>query len=465
MSNKTKRRSFIRQIGLGLPAVAATGRLQAENVAVSELIERPKRPAANDRVQIACIGMGIMGFGDCKAALKTDGVELVGVADCYQGRLTRAREVFGKDLRITRDYRELINDPSIDAVIIAAPDHWHQQMSLEALAKGKAVYCEKPMVQKVEQGAAVLEAQKKAGKAFQVGSQFVSSIVYLKARELYLQGAIGELNFAEAYFDRFSALGAWQYSIPPDASPQTMDWDMFVGPAPKRPFDATRFFRWRNYRDYGTGIPGDLFVHLLSMLHMITGSSGPEKIYATGGLRYWKDGRDVPDVTLALFDYPKTDQHPAFNFAMRVNFVDGSGGKEGIRMVGSEGEMQLGWTTLTIKKKKLPVAPGYGGWDSFGTFPEATQAAFEKAYQAQYGHLRSEMQEPGELIYAAPTSYGAEGSRYDHFNNWFNAIRNGAPIIEDAAFGLRAAGPAIASLVSQTEGRIIRWDPVQMKMT
>lgn len=129
--------------------------------------------------------------------------------------------------------------------------------------------------------------------------------------------------------DRHSANGAWQYSIPTDANANTVDWENFQGDAPKRPYDPIRFFRWRNYQDYGTGVAGDLFVHLFSALHAVTSSKGPNRILATGGLRYWKDGRDVPDVIMGLYDYPATKEHSAFNLQMRVNFVDGSEGERG----------------------------------------------------------------------------------------------------------------------------------------
>ena len=182
------------------------------------------------------------------------------------------------------------------------------------------------MVQKFSEGHEIIKVQKQTGMVCQVGSQGMSSLGNEKAKQLYEDGAIGELVMLDMYNDRYSSEGAWQYPIPPDADPDTIDFDTFLGNAPKTPFDTTRFFRWRNYRDYGTGVAGDLFVHAFSSLNHIIGSHGPTRALSTGGLRYWKDGRDVPDVTLTFYDYPKTDSHAAFNASFRVNFIAGSGG-------------------------------------------------------------------------------------------------------------------------------------------
>ena len=220
-------------------------------------------PAKNDSIQIALIGAGGMGSGDARMASSIPGVKLVAACDIYDGRLQRARERWGANLFTTRDYREILARPDIDSVIIATPDHWHKQITVDALNAGKFVYCEKPMVHSIDEGNAVVEAQNKSGKTFQVGSQYVSSLVYQKARDLLKTGAIGEINMVEAWLDRNTAIGAWQYSIPPDASPANIDWDRFLGSAPKRPFEPIRLFRWRNYVDYGTGVAGDLFVHRL----------------------------------------------------------------------------------------------------------------------------------------------------------------------------------------------------------
>ncbi len=455
----TTRRDFLRKAGAGAALLTLPGAMQGQHHLLRA--ERKQAPyGPNDRIRLGVIGMGIMGNNDLRTALQVPGTELVGVCDLYDGHLENARETYGKDLFTTRNYQQLLARKDIDAVIVATSDHWHDHISIAAMKAGKHVYCEKPMVHKLEEGHAVIKAQQETGKIFQVGSQRVSSIVEGKAKELYEKGEIGDLIVADIYYDRFSALGAWQYSIPRDASAKTVDWDGFVGDAPKRDFDATRFFRWRNYQDYGTGVAGDLFVHLFSGLHLITSSTGPERIFATGGLRHWKDGRDVPDLMLALYDYPQADTHSAFNVQMRVNFTDGGGGGSSVRLVGSEGVMELGWGKVTLRKNKLPEAPGFGGWDTFGTFSQAQQKEYEKWYKETY-KTRSQMKGPDTLEFIAPQGYSAD---LDHFNVFFDGIRNGGHIVEDASFGLRAAGPPLATNLSYFENKPIQWDPQSMKV-
>src|SRR3984885_12048828 len=179
--------------------------------------------SANDHIQFALIGAGIQGQGDTAVALRVPGVKLVAVADCYDGRLTHSKELWGTgtsndvDLFTTRDYREILARKDIDAVIIATPDHWHKQAAVDALKAGKDVYCEKPMIHLYTDGPEMIEAAHTSGRILQIGSQRVSSVVYAKAKELLASGAIGELNMVTARWDRNSAIGAWDYSVPPDA--------------------------------------------------------------------------------------------------------------------------------------------------------------------------------------------------------------------------------------------------------
>ncbi len=187
--------------------------------------------------------------------------------------LPRRKPVGNPNVPATRDYRSILDRKDVDAVIIAVMDHQHRHIFEDACAAGKDVYCEKPMSHTVEEGFAMVEAAHKANRIVQIGSQRVSSILYAKAKEIYDSGKLGEVTAIEAYWDRNSPSGAWVYPIPPDASEKTIDWNAFLGSAPKRPFDPVRFFRWRCFTDYGEGLAGDLFVHLISGIHFITGTN------------------------------------------------------------------------------------------------------------------------------------------------------------------------------------------------
>lgn len=460
MKNKPSRRDFIRKAATTaiVGAVALPGSLKGATSKVVTIDQAPrpdKTYGPNDQVNVAMIGMGIMGFANAAVTAKVPGAKIVAACDLYNGRLDRAKELYGKDLYTTKNYQELLDRKDIDAVIISTTDHWHDRMSIEAMNKGKHVYVEKPMVHKLEEGADVIATQKKTGKVLQVGSQRCSSIVTEKARELFESGAIGQLVLVETQNDRHSANGAWQYSIPTDAKNNTVDWDRFIGDAPKMPYDPVRFFRWRNYQDYGTGVAGDLFVHLFTGLHAVTNSTGPTRAYSTGGLRYWKDGRDVPDVITGLFDYPATQHHPAFNLQMRVNFVDGSHGGEQFMLTGSEGAIILGWSSVKVIRNKIRKAPGFGGWDSFNTFTAAQQEEYKKWYQSQYPASKPEIIEP-DLEFKAPEGYSAND---DHHLNFYAGIRENKPVKEDALFGMRAGGPALLANKSYFEKKVINWDP------
>ena len=442
----TTRRHF-----LGASAVAP--------LAADLLADTPQNTSPNDRVRIALIGNGIQGSGDARTSLAVGGVEMAAVSDVYEGRLTRAKEVWGEQVFTTRDYREVLARKDVDAVIVAVPDHWHRRIAVDAMNAGKDVYVEKPMVQLLDDGREVIETARRTGRILQVGSQRVSSVVYQKAKDLIETGAIGEVNLVEAWVDRNSAIGAWQYSIPPDASPATIDWDRFLGRAPKMPFDPVRLFRWRNYRDYGTGVGGDLFVHLFSGIHFVLGAIGPTRVYTTGGLRFWKDGRDVADVMMGLYDYPARGKYPAFNLSLRVDLVDGATETQGFRFVGSEGILTIG-TGVTVAKQPRESEPGY----TIDTFSKAQQEAFLKQYREKYPIERPTadgMRPQGEEHYLPPRGYS---DWLDHHRNFIRAVRTRQPVIEDAVFGFRAAGPALLSNLSYFEQRVCHWDPESMTL-
>lgn len=457
----SSRRKFIRQLGAAGLALSAAPLNSLGNEKIrTEIISKPKQYSANDRIRVALIGAGIMGNADLATALKIQGVELVAACDLYQGRLDAIKEKYGSQIFTTRDYREILVRKDVDAVIIGTADLWHSRISIDAMNAGKHVYCEKPMVKEISQGLPVIETARKTGRVFEVGSQGISGLVHLKAQELYRAGEIGKLNSIEANIDRHSAMGAWQYTLPADASPQTVDWDRYIAGMPKQPFDAMKFFRWRNYREFGTGAAGDMFVHLLTEIHMITGSKGPNRIFCSGQLSEWKDGRNVPDVMNALMEYPESAEHGAFQVNLRLNFASGAGEDYRVRFIGDEGAMEVG-DGVTLTHDILPKAPGIGQWDALGTYPKAMQEQLLKAYDERYSAADKikPMKEP--IRYQAPKG---QDDHVDHFRNFFEAIRTGSKVVEDAVFGFRAAAPCLACNESYFQKKLMHWDPVAMKL-
>jgi predicted dehydrogenase len=446
------RRSFLKTASAAAAGTLATGAPRVHLLAQNQ--GEPAKPmAANDQIQIALIGAGGQGQGDTRTAAQVPGVKVVAAADCYNGRLDHCKELWGDDVFTTRDYAEILARKDIDAVIVGTPDHWHKQVSIDAMKAGKDVYCEKPMIHLYSDGPEIIRTARETNRIIQIGSQRVSSMLYAKARQLLASGAIGELNMVTAWWDRNSSLGAWNYTIPPDASPETCDWPRFLGSAPKIEFSAERFFQWRKWKAYGSGVAGDLFVHLFSGTHFVTDTHGPVRAVVTGGLRFWKDGRDVPDVLLGTFDYKQ-----GFNLSLRVNFVDGGSESEGLIFTGSEGTMEIGGDAVSVNRTPRETEPGF----TIESFPGATQKLIVQEYRQKYPIPHPTGEPPlGFEKYVAPP--GTSDS-YDHLKNFFEAVRTRRPVVEDAVFGFRAAGAALLSNLSYERGTVVHWDPEEMKI-
>jgi predicted dehydrogenase len=459
------RRSFLKSVTAASAAATFTTTALADGVQeLKRTVEPSKGAGPNERLQIATIGMGIIGFIDTTCALKVPGVELVAAADLYEGRRIHAKEVYGDRVETYVDYREVLARKDVDAVLICVPDHWHAKMSIDAMKAGKAVYCEKPMVRSVGEGPSVIAAQNETKAVFQVGSQYASSVLYDKVKELIQSGSLGKVHAIEARYNRNSDVGAWQYSIPTDASPETIDWDRFLGEAPKRPFDPVRFFRWRNYWDYGTAVAGDLFIHLLTGIHHATGAIGPTRVAAMGGQRYWNDGRDVYDIIMGLLDYPETNAHGSFTLSLVTDFEDGGGGATSFRFVGTEGVLDVSFTELNLHRVGIEHASTnqvLTGYNSVTTFSTAQQQAFAEKYRAEHPSSEETRRTKSSEKYVVPKGYD---ERLDHFVNFFNSVRDGKPVYEDAAFGYRAAAPALLCNDSYRQRKEIDWDPVAMKV-
>jgi len=431
------RRSFLKNIALGAAAVYSR-----KTFSIPKFQMGLTGKNMNDNINIALIGKGGMGTADTRTALSVEGVKLVAVCDLYDRRLDEAVKQWGNDLFLTKDYKEILALKNVDAVIIATPDHWHQPIAVEAMEAGKHVYCEKPVIHKLKEGKKLIEVQKKNRVFFQVGSQGMASIGNRVAKILVNSGLIGQVNYIEGHFS--SAPGELNSFVAPvDADQKTIWWDRFLGDAPKIPFNAQRFFAWRNWRDYGTTLSGDLFVHVLASVHYIMGAIGPTKVYATGGIRHYTDGsRDTPDVMLAYFDYPDRNNLGAFTLSLGANYADGISKKWGstnFTIVGSKGTLEVGWDSVILK-----------------TIYNIDVKDFGALYQIGYGMDNPQKVGSREYVFQAEKEY--KGGHYDHFYNFFSGIRENFPLTADVLFAVRSAAPALLCYESLLRNQAIYWD-------
>ena len=381
--------------------------------------------APSDQIRVGIVGVGMEGSGLLSTTVQLRGVECVAAADLYDGRHQLAREIVGKPIRTTRRYQELLDAKDIDAIIVAVPDHWHRQVVVDALAAGKDVYCEKPMSHNPTDGLAMVAAAKKTDRIVQIGAQRTSSVLCAKAKELYEKGAIGELNLVEATYGRNDPNGAWEYPPPPDLSPQNVDWDTWLGTAPKIPFDPDRFARWRCWKEYGTGVAGDLLVHLISGMQFVLGiNEFPKRVSAFGGIYRWKDGRDMPDVHPVLFEYSGIPVYMRLTLACESTEVT--------RFQGPKGAIELREFSVTyVPQPGVDTAPSYYS----ASFPSAMKNTYVKQWHEDHDPIPG--QEP------APESITFNGNDYDdlkpHLWKFFEAVRSRKPVVQDAVFGHNAA--------------------------
>src|SRR5208337_4960030 len=400
----------------------------------------------SDRVRFGIIGVGMQGSGLLATAVSLPGVECVAASDLYDGRHALAKEIAGAKITTTRRYKELLDNKEIDCIIAAVPDHWHKQVFVDAVSAGKDIYCEKPMSHSAADGIEMVNAAKNTGRITQIGSQRVSSVICAKARELLSQGIIGDLNLVEASLGRNDPTGAWVYPIPPDLSTQTLDWDTWQGTVPKRPFDGKLFARWRCWKEYGTGVAGDLLVHLISGMQFVLGiNEVPKRVSSFGGIYRWKDGRNMPDVHPALFEY---DNVPVY---MRLTL--GTESTEVTRFMGSKGIIELREFSVSYTPQAgVDLAPSY----YTGSFPARLKDAYVKQWHEEH--------DPAPGKEPAPETVTCNGNDYDdlrpHLWKFFEAVRSRKPVVQDAVFGHHAALGCHLANESYFRRSIVYWDPV-----
>jgi predicted dehydrogenase len=434
-------------MGAGASAAALGAAAKTTLLSPRSLEAAPRAVPPSDRVRFASIGTGVEGCTIMQAALRCPGTEIVAACDLYDGRLTAATEYARKPIFTTKDYRAILDRSDVDAVLIATPDHWHAKITEDACAAGKDVYCEKPMAHTVDEAFAMVDAMQKSKRIVQVGSQCRSSIVYAQAKEIFDSGALGQVTAVEACIDRNDASGAWVYPIPPDASEQTIDWDRFLGNAPQRPFDPVRFFRWRCFRDYGEGLPGDLYVHMLTGIHFVAGITAPPLRAATmGGIFRWTENREMPDLVWTLFEYPH------FRASIRCNLNNESPGVS--RYFGTKGTLEIKNDVLTfMPQDTAPKPEGYSilGW------PLKARADYLQQWRKDHPAPL-----PGQwnLVQSAEVFQASPEYDYqvDHMNNFMESVRTRQPSVEDAVYGKNTAIAAHMANHSYFNKGIAVWD-------
>ncbi len=438
MKKDFSRREFL-QRSTGAYVAARTMILDPEKIPLPSGAVPP-----SDRVRFGIIGVGMQGSGLLSNAIQLPGVECVAAADLYDGRHTLAKEIAGAKIATTRRYQELLDNKEIDCIVAAVPDHWHKKVVVDAVSAGKDIYCEKPMSHSAADGVAMVAAAQKTGRIVQIGSQRVSSVICTKAKELLASGIIGTLTLVEGSLGRNDPTGAWEYPPPPDASPATIDWDTWQGDVPKREFDAKIFARWRCWKEYGTGVAGDLLVHLVSgMNYMLGWNEAPKRAMALGGILRFPDGRNMPDVQATLFDYGRAPVYLRLNLGCETPEI--------YRFQGSKGILEVTETTISyFPQSGEDESPSY----YTVSYPRAMREAYLKQWHAEHDP------KPGKEPVAEGFTY--RGVSWDeekpHLWKFFQGVKNRQPVTEDAVFGHNAALACHMANESYFRRAAVTWD-------
>ncbi len=419
MANDLDRRSFLKRSGAAV-LVSAPATISAR--------------AANDKVNIGWIGVGTRGYAGLDWLNKAAGakVHITAICDTYQGYIARAKDrvqtIYGYAPATYIDYHELLQDKSIDAVYIMTPEHLHHQMTMAALAAGKHVYIEKPLAHTIEEGAEIVKAWQKSGKIVQVGTQNRSSSLYRKAKELVAQGMIGDCHYVRAFWYRNSANDnpAWRYAIPADTNEQNTDWNRFLGPAKKRPFDKRRYFQWRLYWDYSGGISTDLLVHQTDITNFVMSKTVPSTCIASGGIYRWtdpNDDRDVPDTLSAVYEY--SDK---FHVNYSCYFGNDHYGY-GEQFCGNEGTIEV------LSRQDLYFTP-----------------------ELLRGAASAEVKARAPIHLNGLKDFGENDGAINHFRNFIEAVMGQGQVIAPPTVGQQAAISGHMATQAFKSGKKVHWD-------
>ena len=406
-------------------------------------------------------------------------VSLVGICDLFDVRTEMGIEASKNEIRPGgkpketatkyRHYTDLLANDDIDGVIVATPDHWHSRITIDAAKAGKNVYCEKGLTRTFDEAIKVYDAIKKTGITFQLGHQNRQVDANEKARQIIEQGLLGKINLVELATNRNSPWGAWVWGIHPKGSAQTIDWDTFQQPAPNKiPFGEEalkRFFRWRCWFDYGTGLSGDLLSHDFDAINQMMDLGIPKYASSSGGIYYYKDGRDVPDVWNATFEYPDKDLTVLYSATLSSNDPRGN------RIMGHDATMQMGGQS--------------GGGSVHGFIVKADPESTRYKERLESGIINTQYPiytySPGSKqidgVTSATSKYFAskgllytyrDGKRVDpthlHIKDWLDSIRSGGQPKCNIEVALHEAVACHMATESYLQGRRIEWDPINRKL-
>jgi predicted dehydrogenase len=304
---------------------------------------------ANDRIRLALLGAGQRGQYDMSLFQKDPTVEVVAVCDAYAPHREKAQQAAGASATAHLDYREVLDRKDVDAVLIAAPDHWHHQMLVDAVHSGKDAYCEKPIMHSIEEGAAMLRAVEQTKRIVQTGTQQRSWDHYVLGKQIVDSGKLGKITFVHTYwYQNYGSRAGWMAAHEVDQS--KLDWKRFLGNAPDQPFSNEKFYHWRFFWDFGGGILTDLLTHWIDVIQWYMGQPAPKTATTTGEL--YNQAWQCPDTITAAYEYPG-DFAVTFTGALNSGIDDG-----GIEFRGTLGTLKIDRSRLAVYPEGVRSVPG-----------------------------------------------------------------------------------------------------------
>ena len=391
----------------------------------------PQEKAEEKKFDGKVLNFGVIGLGGRGRSLMDDllkrgeekgDVKVVAICDIYERRKNQVRDK-AKDATVYHEHENLLKHPNLDCVVIATPDHWHAQMAIDACKAGKDVYVEKPMTHTIEEAKELAKVVEKTNRILQVGSQHMSEDVYWQAKKAVEKGLIGKVVWSQSSYSRNSVGGEWNYPILENAE-KSIDWERYLGPAPKRPWDPERYFRFRKFWDYSGGIATDLFYHKLAPMAFLTGSGFPCRVSAGGGIFVHPD-REVPDTYMTMIDYP--NKH---TIVLAASMANRQGLPEVVR--GHRG-------TITFGGGGVIVTP-------------------ENEYVEEY------MSEIGGEKYRAGQIVIPSQEREDHMSNFISCVRSRQQPHFDVRFGYMVQVAITLGVRAYRENKVFNFDPEKEKI-